>query len=138
MRRAEDLVSDEREVVRDHRLLEQAEQEQLDALHDLVLAHGVAPCELRKELTRAHDRSRDELRKERDVQREVEEIRAELLTPAVDVERVTHRLERVEGDAEWNHQMQIEGLGIEPRHERDVVEKEVPVLEVAEEIGRAS
>ena len=66
----------------------------------------------------ALDRARDELREEGDEEREVEEVARRGDAAAIDVDRVAHGLERVEGDADRQHDAEVEG------RERDAEERQ--------------
>jgi hypothetical protein len=83
-----------------HDLPERPETEEKNAPADRLRRPRPAPFELRQELDRAYDRTGDELRKERHEEREVDEVACEARFPAVDVDRVAHRLECVEGNAD--------------------------------------
>ena len=91
--------------------------------------------ELGQELAGADDRTGHEVREERDVDREVEEVHRLDLAP-VDVDDVAHRLEREERDADRQRDAEDLGIDVDP----DVGERvacrhleELRVLEVAEQ-----
>ena len=98
--RAEDGVHRRQRAVRDDHLLEQAPNHQQKAALQVVPVKGMALPKLRRELIVAPDRSLDELREERDEQRESCRILLRRVLAAVHVDQVAHRLERVERNAQ--------------------------------------
>jgi hypothetical protein len=92
--------------------------------------------ELRQHLPWAHDRPGDEVWEERHEEQVVEVPLRRLDLAAVDVDRVAHRLEREERDAERQDEPEVHGRNGEPEppaHGRERVDAEVPVLEDAED-----
>ena len=100
--------------------------------------------ELIGELVVADDRPRHQLREERDIAGKLPEIADRRDEPAIDIYRVAHALERVEGDADGEHDVQqgYERIGhtaqmrSQPIHRRGaqiVVLEETQKAEVAEE-----
>ena len=61
---------------------------------------AVSVFKLLRHVLITHDGSRDKLRKHRDVSREVDDVFLHLCVVAVNVYRIGHRLERVEGNAD--------------------------------------
>ena len=76
------------------------EREEGDAARELRRACGVRAAQLVVDLREADDRPGDELREHRDEAGEVDEVAQRPRVAAVDVDRVAHRLEGVEADAE--------------------------------------
>ncbi len=97
-------VGDRRHVVGDHELLEEAEQRRARALARLAPARARADAiTCGSSVCGAHDRTGHEVREEADEEREVAEVLVGSHLAAVDVDRVAHRLERVEADARRQH-----------------------------------
>src|SRR6185312_11681012 len=80
-------------------LLRETEYKAADPVGDIGRA-PVAPCDLVGEVPPANDRARDELRKQQDVQGEVEEPALGFGVALVDVHHVRDGVERKERDAE--------------------------------------
>ncbi len=82
-----------------HHLLGQAHREQRYAPAELL--EGVRPlAQLIVDFLKADDRPGDKLREHRHVATEVDEVADCSCIPTIDVDRVAHRLERVEADAQ--------------------------------------
>jgi len=132
-RLVEDAVHEvERDIVRDDRLLEQTREDQEDARAEHLAGYddGVLP-DLRDEVAGADDGSGDELREEREVEEVVEPVREGLQLAAVDVDRVAHRLEDEERDADRQEDVPELEESL-PEHLVGDLDQEVRVLEVAE------
>ena len=128
------------ETVGEHDLLEQAQGHQHQAETQLVAACATRLGELRHQLGRTHDRPRNQMREERHEQRVVEKVGRRLGAAQIDVEGVGHRRERVERDADRQHDVprRRHVMQAEARHQcAEVVEQEMAVLEVSEhaEVG---
>ena len=121
------------ERIGEHHLLEQPERHQREA--EAQLCAGGAPrlLELRHELGRSHDGPGDQVRKEGHEQRVIEEVASRHRAPQVYVEGVGHRGERVERDADRQHDIGRRRLvgDSEGIHRRGEVRlQEAAVLEV--------
>ena len=122
--------------VREDDLLRHAHRDQEERVPDPLAGQPRRPVDLRQELGRAHDRAGDELREEGDVEAEADEAAARLEPPAVDVDRVAERLERVEADADGQQDVEDGRIELHPEQREDVPRRgaeEVEVLEDAEE-----
>ena len=92
--RLDELASDE---VGDHDLLQQPDRDQGHRRADAHVAGVARLRDLRQDLARPDDRAGHDVREERQVHRQVDRL-ARLDDPAVHVDRVRDRLERVEAD----------------------------------------
>ena len=80
--------------------------------------------QLRQELDGAHDRAGDQLREERDEQQERAEVGERRDPPAIDVDGVAHRLERVEADPDRaRRRRRSESPVARPSRCRDIVRR---------------
>ena len=122
--------------VGDEHFLGQPDGETVDAGHELVGGNG--PCHgLRRQVAIADDRAGNEVREGRNAAGEVDQVARGRDLPAIHVDRVTHRLERVEADAQGqrdpHHVMPCQGGRVDRGHQAIVgIEAEVEVLEVAQ------
>ena len=97
--------------------------------------------DLRQQVCRPLDRAGDKLREETDEDREVEEVTSRAQLTAVDANRVRQLLERVERDADREHQRERRQRHVQAERGEDrlhAVREEVEVLEGSEkaQIGR--
>ena len=131
-RLVEDAVHEvERDVVRDDRLLEQSREDQEDSRPEHRARNHRVAADLRDEVACADDRAGHELREEREVEEVFQPVRKGLELAAVDVDRVAHRLEDEERDADRQEDvLELEESG--PEHLVGDLHQEVGVLEVAE------
>ena len=114
--------------------LKKPDRHQHEALAHVVAVEPPRPLELGQERARALDRARDELREEADEGGDVEQRAARWDLPAVDVDRVGERLERVERDAHRQHDVQQVRPPAERVPDRQrALDEEVVVLEDAEQ-----
>ncbi len=95
----EDQVGDRADVVGDQDLLREADREVAETAGAQVV-RGDPLAKLIGEIAIAHDRPGDQLREECDVGREVAEAASPLHPAAIEIDRVRHRLEGVERDAD--------------------------------------
>src|SRR6185437_10676396 len=95
-------VDDQREVRRHYVFLEQSPRNELKAGYGVRVFEFVFFPKLMKQVLGFLDRSGGDLRKEENVEREDHEGMLRGLPPAVDLDHVTHRLERVERKANGN------------------------------------
>ena len=132
-----DHVRDRREVVGEHHLLEDADQHEEQSFGGVARAAVARLDHLGQERRRAHDGSRDQMREEADEEREVPQVLRGRRFPAVDIDRVAHRLERVEADAGRQNdaeQAHVDVLDADRVQQADqAAEEEVAVLEEAED-----
>ena len=98
--REDQVHAADRDEIREQVLLSQAPEEEPGAALESVEAKHRQRLELRYELRRPHDGARHELREEGDEREVAQRVPDGLLDSPVDVERVAHRLERVEGHAD--------------------------------------
>ena len=73
----------------------------------------MALVELRQKTQRALDRSRDELREEGNVDGELAQVALGRPVPAIDVDRIAERLERVEGNPDGKEDLEHGQLELE-------------------------
>ena len=121
-----------RQVVGDEHLLERAPGDEPEPFDNLLARDAPRPLDLRQQLARAQDRPGDQVRKERDEQREVEKPRCRRDLSAIHVDHVADRHERVERDADRQqhvHRDRIEVPPEMPRHRRRAVGEEIEILE---------
>ena len=136
----EGLVGDDADVVGDHQLLEEAPADQPEAAARMLDGEHPPPFDLGQQERGALNRPGDQVRKERDERRQVEQVAAGAQLSLVDVDRVAHRLERVEGNADRQQHAQrrlVPGHPGRRQHRVHVVDEEVEVLEEAQhpEVG---
>jgi hypothetical protein len=91
-------------TIDDHELLDEAQHDLPDAAFDLVDVGRPPLPELGEELRGAHDRPREQLWEEGDVESVVDEVRSRLDVPAGHVDKVRDALECVEADPDRNQQ----------------------------------
>jgi len=99
-------------------------------------ADGRRRGELGQQLARPHDRARHQLREEGDVEGEVAQTAGGALAPPVDLERVAHGLEGVEGDADGQRDVEEGGqgrVGVQIEEGDPAAREEGAVLEEAEQ-----
>src|SRR5204863_7147617 len=128
----EHLVGDDADVVGNHELLEKAPQHQIEAALGALDREAPCPFHLRQQIRRALDRAGDEMGKERDEHGDVEQAAPRAQLAAEHVNRVAHRLERVERNAHGQDDAQhgYADVQAEPgQHDVDVVGEEVEILE---------
>src|SRR5215831_14040683 len=99
-------IDDRGRAIGDDRLLEETPEHPAEAAHGAIEVPAVLDLELWEELVRAHDGARDEVRKKRDEEREVTEVRLRLALPAIDVDHVAYGLERIKRDSDRQHEIQ--------------------------------
>ncbi|MBF8293173.1 MAG: hypothetical protein HW392_2000 [Steroidobacteraceae bacterium] len=135
--RTEDLIRGACEsAVCDDDLFEETERHQAEPPQHLVSICLLRLIELRHELGRPDDRARDQVREEGDEQRVVQWRLDRLRPPQVYIERVGHRHECVERDADRQHDMpgRRHVFDAERGHQRlPVVQHEITVLEEPDE-----
>ncbi len=102
----EDRVGDEGEVVRHYHLLEEAPHREVEPGHRVRPPRVPGALHLGEQVARGHDRARDHVGEKRDEQREVHGVLRGLDVAAVDVHDVADALERVERDADRQHDPQ--------------------------------
>src|SRR5690606_20053457 len=132
----EDRVGDRREVVGYHDLLEEPQEDEVETSAEVVFRALPGPDDLRQQPRGSFDGPGHQLREEAHVEHEVDEAARRLELSAVHVDRVRHRLERVEGDAYRQHDAEhLPGRRytqrVEQRHQ--AADEEVGVLEEAED-----
>ncbi len=128
-------VDERREPISDHDLLPQSPDHQVNAVDDLLAADTARALDLRQQVDGPHDRAGHEVREETDEQREVPEIPRRLELAPVDVDRVAHRLEREERDADGQHDgehVRLEGHVQRVQQVLHAAYEEVEILEEAE------
>ena len=103
-----------REIVGDHHLLEQPEQDQHDAVRDHGAIELGLGLELRQEIGSADDRPGDELREEGDVEEDVERRLLGRDFAAIDVDHIRDAVEGEEGDADREQDLQERQVAFEP------------------------
>ena len=113
-----DRVDVQAEAIGDHHLPEQPPADELETGGRArpVRARPVDEplgLELRQEIGRALDRPGHELRKERYVEREPTQVALDRDLPAVEVDRVAERLERVERDPDREQQIEWSDVDVE-------------------------
>ena len=122
-----------RDAVRDHRLLDEAHHEERDAPCHVVLAGGtVDPLQVLLDLAEPDDGPRHELREEAHVGQVLEHVVRGLHPPLGHVHDVRDGVERVEADADGQHDMQ-QRRSQTRRQLGEVAGREVVVLEEAEQ-----
>ena len=102
------------------------------ALVELVEVESPRAGDLRQQRRRPHDRAGDQVREERDERRELDEVPRRLDLAAIDVDDVAHRLERVERDADRQHDLEVPERDRQPRPAQGLMQalgEEVVVLE---------
>ena len=97
--RAVDRVDIEREAIRDHKLEEEAPEDDEKPLPQIVKAEAVGCFELAEQVSGALDGARDKLGEEGDEERVGEEIPLGLNLAPVHIHGVAEGLEGIEGDA---------------------------------------
>ena len=130
----EQFFDDGRQLVGDDHLLDHADREQVDAVADIVPGDAFAGkhVELRDELVAAHDRARDQVREHGDEHPEFQERPGRLRAAAAHVDQVRDEFERVERDAQRQHDRGGDGIGcgrLEAGEQVQVVEHEQRVFE---------
>ncbi len=124
------------EVVGDGDLLEEADGDEPHRAARLLRGQVGAAADLRQEVDGAHDGAGDELREVADEEGEAREVQLGRAPPAVDVDRVRHRLEGVEADAGREQDVEAREGQVGAGGVGDVDEglvEEVRVLEDAEQ-----
>src|SRR5205085_11205947 len=109
-----------RHRIGDARFLNEAGEEKDESTAHVDAGEAAKREELRQELRRAHDRARDHLREKTDEAGEIEEAADRLQFSAVNIERVTHRMKRVEAHADRDHDVESVQTGgqTEPGEQR--------------------
>src|SRR5690606_19371554 len=103
----EHAVDEQRaEEVGDGDLLHEPAQDEVDGALRAGGREARGPPELREELLGPDDRPRDELREERDVRRELEDVAARRDAPPVDIDRVAEGLKRIKRDPGGENQIE--------------------------------
>jgi hypothetical protein len=128
-------------AVRDDDFLEEPEHHQCEPPRDCARTPDGFGSELRNQVSRADDGTRHELREERHEETEVEQRRRGPRPPQIHIQRIRHRLEGVERDADRQDDVPTRRLPFDADrgHQRNpVLEQELAVLEVAKdaEIGQ--
>lgn len=131
------------DVVRDHRLLHQAAEDEEQPLAERLAGHQRVAVYLRDEIACPHDRPRHQLGEKGDVEEVVDPSAERLDPPPVDVDHVADALEGEERDADGQEdvpvlKLQIQqpiGTDIEAQvveHQRQRSQQEVEILEVGQ------
>lgn len=133
---AVDGVRDRGHVIGDDDLHEEATDDEVEALGEVIAIDRTWLLQLRKETGRALDGSGDELWEVGDEEGEIDEVPRGLGLASVDVDRVRHRLEGVKRDANGEDDIQrrrgeAEADGIEKGG--GVLDEEVEVFKEAED-----
>ena len=132
-RLVEDAVDEiERDVVRNDRLFEESRKDQEDSRAEHFARHDDrVAADLGDEVPGPDDRACDQLGEEREVEKVVAPVAERFELSAVDVDRVAHRLEHEERDAD----RQEDVLELEeplPEHLVGDVDQEVGVFEISQ------
>ena len=122
VRQGEDAIGLMGDGVGDDHFLAQAEDEALDADRH-VMGIETARLDVVGNFMVAHDRPGDELGKEEDVEREVEDILARFRRAVVDVHLIGDFMEGEEADAERQQQVRV-GQRMETQHVQQAVQVE--------------
>ena len=122
-----DLIHHPSQVVRQHQLLEQADEEELEPQSDFFGPPGRVFAQLGQEVDRSHNRAGDQLREEGNEEGEIHEVTCRAGFSPVDVDRVAHALEGVEGDS--HRQQKLMDGQMEAQIFGQAVAEEVVVLE---------
>ena len=130
-RRREYLIDEHRQVIRQHDLLEHAPREQVQPAPDGGASRAAVLLELRQEVRRLDDRSRDQLRKEGDVQRKAHQVAADGQLAAIDVDRIAQALKGVKRDADRQDDAQRPRL-CDAEQRAEGIDEEIRVLEYAQ------
>ena len=143
-RRVEHTVNEiETDIVRDHRLLHQATEDEEKSLAKRLAGHQRIAVDLRDEIACPHDRSRHQLGEKGDVEEVIDPSAERLDPPPVDVDHVADALEGEERDADGQEdvprlELEVEqppGAEIEAQvveHQRQRSQQEVEILEVGQ------
>ena len=130
--RAINLVDNPCGVVGHKDLLVESPIDQPATLVELPAVEMPRGADLGQEVTRPLDGTRDQLRKEGYKQREIQKAAGRLQTSLIDVDGVTHRLERIERDADRQQHRQHEPRRLETRRRqqrRQILREEIEVFE---------
>ena len=136
IRRGVDRIDVQPQVVGQRHLLEQTDDEQRQAVADVGRANHGKSIELRQQLAGPLDRPGDQLRKQRHEGGEANEAAFAIDLATIEVDRVAHRLERVERNAHRQQDVRSGQLVAGPQlcqQPVDVVGDESAVLEEAEQ-----
>src|SRR5262249_8863455 len=96
---SKETVDSRRDSIGDARLLNESRQEQHDRAPNIDIGKALGRDELWQKVHCTYNRSGYQRREETDEQRKIDKIRNGALFPTVHVDRVTHRVKRVEADA---------------------------------------
>ena len=130
----EHRVGDDRAMVGHEQFLAQADEEHGSAGAEAVRGGADVAVELRQKNRGAHDRPGDEVGKERDEHRVLDERVHARNDAAIDIDGVAHRLEGVKADAGGKEDAQQRQLmSGEVQHAVEVAEEEVGVFEVGQQ-----
>lgn len=130
----EQVLDDRGQLVGDDHFLDHADREQVDAEADVVPGDAFAGelVQLRDELVAAHDRARDQVREHGDEHPKFQKRPGRLGVAAAHVDQVRDEFERVERDAQRQHDRGDDGIGggrLEAGEQVQVVEHEQRVFE---------
>src|SRR5688500_2958598 len=98
-RLCEPPVNDRREAIRDDDFLHVTEQDQPNAISHLVTLDDAHCLALRQEVRGAHNWSGDEMWEKRNVEEEIDGITRGRDFTSINIDRITHRKESIEGDS---------------------------------------
>src|SRR6185503_4304181 len=113
-------------------LLEETPDRELEPGLEGRRAPDALLLELRNHVPGALDRTRDELRKKRHVERVIEQVANGRQLAAIHVDDVADGLERVERDADWQYDVEHRPAGVDPevpQQLRELGHEETEVLE---------
>src|SRR5262249_1350390 len=128
----ENGVGHRREAVGNDRLLEQADQEDLQSQLEAVPVEAFGRGQLRQKVSWPHDRPSDQVRKEHDIQSVVQQVPHGPNLALVHIDDVADRLERVEGNPQRQGNVQESFAELEAEEMKCPVsagQKEIHVLE---------
>ena len=103
----------EADIVRDHRLLHQAAEDEEKSLAKRLAGHQRIAVDLRDEITCPHDRSRHQLREEGDVEEVIDPSPERLDPPPIDIDHVADALEGEERDTDGQEDVPVLKLQIQ-------------------------
>ncbi|OPZ82481.1 MAG: hypothetical protein BWY76_02700 [bacterium ADurb.Bin429] len=105
MHRQKGRVDNRGNVVGNHDFFKEAVRNEAQAFPSSFGRRGVPVLELRQHVSAANDRPGDQMRKHREIGEEMEEMASGLHGATIHVNDIAHRMERVETDADRQHQM---------------------------------
>src|SRR5207244_1213776 len=105
-RMREVAVDGRRDSISDAGLLDESRQEYHHCAPHVDIGKLLGRNELRQKVHCAHNRPCDQWREKTHEQRKIDKIRNGTLLPAVHVDRVAHRVKRVEANADWQNNVE--------------------------------